>query len=155
MILKTAGLCVLALVCVITGVYFGRKEKAVARDLMLTLDLLRHLEREISYRRADLPDCFESFFAQRSHPCADGFLRGDSKGALEALALPRAVRAELAGFFGDLGKGEAAEEQNRLRAMTDLVARASESAGKDAAQRQRAYVTLGVCAGAVLLLMFL
>ena len=153
--MRTVGLCLLALCFAAAGAYYGGRGREKARDAELLASLLLSLRDGIVYTRTELPECFSSFFKERPHPSAEDFAAGRYREALARFSLPRTLREELFSFFPALGKGEAAKEEERLAPMIKKMTEYALQTGNDIKNRRKTGLTLGVCAGAVLLLLFL
>lgn len=155
MILKTIGLILLALSSVLAGVMLGRREKKSAEDLKLLLALMDYLKSEISYRKTALPLCFSAFFDLYPHESAPDFVRLDYPAALAHFSLSKSQNTELLSFFSALGTSTATEECLRIAQIYEKLNKTLLSREKDLPQKKRVYITLGICVGAVILLLFL
>ena len=58
-------------------------------------------------------------------------------------------------FFSELGKGDAEEEEARCRKLISLLTEMEEKGTKELSGKVKVSRTLGICIGAVLLLLFL
>ena len=65
------------------------------------------------------------------------------------------MRERLLSFFPQLGGGEASEELRRIDELLDELSPLLRESEKQAPQKMKIGVTLGICTAAVLLLMFL
>ena len=155
MILRTTGLIAAAICLILAGVYLSEREKRAGRDLSLLYSLLTHLRREIGYRRTALPACFSTFFSANPHPSCEAFIAGDYARALSHFLLPQALGASLTSFFALLGRGEAREEEKRVEEMLGVIAEYQKNSAESSPGKRKVYITLGICAAAVLLLLFL
>ena len=152
-ILRVSGLVLLALCCVAAGGYAGAKSKRSKTDLETLYRLVAHIRREIVYERTELADCFRGFVGDDG--AAGFFISGDYDRALAGYALDRRMKNELTSFFSKLGSGFADEEEKRCDRILSLMKETLDRQNAELPGKTRVYVTLGVCAGAVLLLLFL
>ena len=155
MILRAVGLSFLALCFVAAGVWFSEKGKKTYRDLETLCLLIDHLRNEIAYSRTELSSCFSSFFSVHAHPSSESFFKNDFEDALRAFDLPADLREEVGFFFAKLGSSAAEEEVRRCEKLLDKLEKRFEKAKAEAPGRTKTALTLGICAGAVLLLLFL
>ena len=153
--LKTAGLLLLALGAVLFGWRYGEKEKKKYRDLQFLLGLVDYIRNGILYGREELPSCFESYREIVSHDSLPFFRQGDYENALQRLYLDEKLKKTVLLFFSALGKGDAEEEEARCRKLISLLTEMEEKGTKELSGKVKVSRTLGICIGAVLLLLFL
>ena len=153
--LKTAGLILLALGTVLCGWRYGEKEKKKYRDLQFLLGLVDYIRNGILYGREELPECFESYQKIVPHNSLPFFQNGDYENALQKLYLDEKLKKTALLFFSELGKGDVEEEEARCRKLISLLTETEEKGSKELAGKVKVSRTLGICIGAVLLLLFL
>lgn len=153
--LKTAGLLLLALGAVLFGWRYGEKEKKKYRDLQFLLGLVDYIRNGILYSREELPSCFESYREIVPHDSLPFFRQGDYENALQRLYLDEKLKKTVLLFFSELGKGDAEEEEARCRKLISLLTEMEEKGTKELSGKVKVSRTLGICIGAVLLLLFL
>lgn len=152
--LKIAALLTAALGCILAGGFFGAKNKRALGDLETVRRLIGHIKRAIVYDRAELPYCFSSFFEDEPETSRH-FAVGDYASALSHFDLETGIKKELLMFFEKLGSGTAEEEEKRCERILDLLDSSLEKRKKELPGKMKSSLTLGICAAAVLLLLFL
>lgn len=154
MTLTTAGLVLLAASFVTAGFLSGRNERKKLHDLRLLCELVGHIGREIVYTRTELPKIYASFADTHAHRAIDCLIAADVRSALSALTLPKDLHDPLSSFFSELGSGDAAREEARCAKIAGLLEEARAKAEKEVPASVRSVRTLGICAAALLLLLF-
>lgn len=154
-IFKTAGLLLLAISSVTAGFLIGGGEKKKRNDLLFLIGLLTFLKREIVYSKTELPLCYSAYNKIKSHPALDALQNGDTTKAVSLLSLPAEIKDALLLFFDLVGKGTVEEETARCGKMLETLEETEKKYGKDLPGKLRVSRTLGICIGAVILLLFL
>lgn len=153
-IIRTLGLILLALSFVAAGFYAGMKKKSALRDLSELCALIAHVRREIVWSSEELPDVFSSYFPPDA-PQRAFFRSGDYEKALAFYNLSPSDRAEALRFFCALGSGVPEEEEKRCDRILSILLPHAEQQKKELPEKRKVSVTLGICAAAILLLLFL
>ena len=152
--LHAAGVVLISFCSAAGGFYFSRRSADGYNDLDLICRLIEYIERAIVCARTELPTAFEAFFQSTPHRAGRYFVCGDYRAALACLSLDKRLKGELLTFFALLGQSDAASEEKRCEKQLAALCALREKNKVDLPQKRKVALTLGVCAGAVILLLF-
>ena len=135
--IRHIGAGLLFLSCFAVGLYISYRHKRKAAGIKLVYRLLMHLQSEIVYNRAPLPECFLSFCDYHSEKQRRQFASGDYRSAFQDLELDKENTALFLPFFERLGAREFHEETEHLDLMVKKAKTIFEESEKEIAGKRR------------------
>ncbi len=154
MTVKHIGLLFCASAFCLGGLFRGVYLKKIYKEVLFFRELVIYLKDQICLMHTELPQCFRDYTSAGHRVFLDECIKGSYETAVETLSVDKKFSALFLEFLNGLGSHPSKSEEEYINRFLMLLQGEAEAMATKTEGKIKSAQVLGICIGAVLLLLF-